>query len=67
MRKRSTYKPTDSYFYLERYLDKCLMRLNYNVGPVIIQMTNTQKMNISEMSMSNISNSHVYSSDKRES
>ena len=39
--KRSTNKPTDSYFYPQRQLAKCMMRLNSHVGPVRIQTTNT--------------------------
>ena len=43
------------------------MRLNSYVGPIITQMTNTQKRNIYDMSMQNIPNYHVCSLDERES
>ena len=42
--KRSKYVPTDSYFYLERQLDKFMMRLNSHVVPVRTQMTSTQNI-----------------------
>ena len=61
VRKRSKHVPTDSYFYLSRQLAKCTMRFNMPIGPVRTQMTNTQNMNNSEMSMQNISNLHVCS------
>ena len=48
VRKRSKYELMDSYFYLERHIYKCMMRLNMRVGPVRTQITNTQKMNNSE-------------------
>ena len=35
------------------------MRLNFHVGPVRTQMTNTQNMNISEMNTQNIYNLSV--------
>ena len=59
--KRSKHEPTDSYFYLYRNLSKFMMRLNSHVSPVITQMTNTEKMNISEMNTQNIPNSHFCS------
>ena len=37
VRKRPNHKPTDSYFYLARYLAKCMMRddvLNLDIDPV---------------------------------
>ena len=49
LQKSPKHKPTDSNFYIARQLDKCVMRLNFAVGPERTQMTNTQKMNISEM------------------
>ena len=49
-RTRSKHMPADSYLCLARHLAKCMMRLNMRVGPVRMQMTNTQKMNNSEMS-----------------
>ena len=64
--KRSKHEPTNSYFYLARNLAKCTMRLNSHVGPLITQMTNTQKMKISEMSTQEIPNLHVCSSDESE-
>ena len=67
MRKRSKHMPNDSYFYLERHLSVCMMRFSISVGPVTTQMTNTQNMNNSDMSMQNIPNLHVCSSDKRKS
>ena len=60
VQKRSKHEPNDSYFYLSRHLAKCTMRTNSHVGPVITQITNTQKMNISETNMQNIPNLHVY-------
>ena len=49
MQKRSKHEPTKSYFYPGRQIANCMMRLNSYVGPVRMKMTNTQKMNISEM------------------
>ena len=49
-RTRSKHMPAESSFCLARHLAKCMMRLNMRVGPVRIQMTNTQKMNNTEMS-----------------
>ena len=43
------------------------MRLNYHVGLVIMQISNTQKLNISEINTQNIPNYHVCSLDERES
>ena len=56
VRKRSKNEPTDSYFYLSRHLDECIMIFNMRVGPVRTHMTNTQKMNISEMNTQKIPN-----------
>ena len=64
VRKRSKYVPTDSYFYIARHPDKCMTRLNLHVVPVRIKMTNTQRMNNSEMSTQNIPNFRVCSTDK---
>ena len=66
LRKRSKNEPTESKFYLARHLSKCMMRHNLHVGSVRTQMTNTQKINISEMNRQNIPNLHVYSLDKSE-
>ena len=59
--KRSKYVPTDSYSYLSRHLDKCMMRFNMHVGPVRTQMTNMQKMNNYETCPQNMNNFQVYS------
>ena len=64
MRKSYKHEPTDSYFYLGRQISKCMMRLNLRVGPVRMQMTNTQKINISDMNTQNIPNSRVCSLDE---
>ena len=48
--------PTDSYFYLSIQIEKFMTRLNFPVGPVRTQMTNTQNMNNYEMSTQNITN-----------
>ena len=64
VRKRYKHEPTDSYLYLRRQLSKCMMRLNLRVGPVRTQMTNTQKINISDMNTQNIPNSRVCSLDE---
>ena len=45
-----------SYFYLAIQLVKFMMRLNMRVVPVRTKITNTQKMNNSEMSAENIPN-----------
>ena len=44
-----------------------MLRLNSYVGPVITQMTNTQKVNISEINTQNIPNLHFCSSFERKS
>ena len=67
MRKRPKHEPTGSYFYLARHFAKCIMRLNFHFGPVRTHMTNTQKMNISEMNTQNIPTLHVCSLDDSES
>ena len=41
----------------------CMMRLNYHVVHVRTQMTNTQKMNNSDMSTQNIPNVHISSTE----
>ena len=51
VRNRSKNMPSDSYFYLARQLEKCMMRSNFFIGPVRTQMTNTKHMNNYEMSM----------------
>ena len=65
--KSSKHFPTDSYFYLSRYIAQCMMRFNICVGPVRTKMTNTQKMNHSEMSTQNIHNLNVWYSDESKS
>ena len=50
VQKRSKKESTDSYFYLSRHLANFTMRLNSHVGYVRTQMTNTQKMNNSDIS-----------------
>ena len=65
MWKRLKNEPNKNYFDLEIQLVKCMMKLNLRVGPVIMQITNSQKINISEMNTQNIPNSHVCSSDER--
>ena len=62
MRNSSKHVPTDSYFYTERQLAKCMIIFNIPVGPVIIQTTNTQRMNNYETSIQNIPNLHGCSS-----
>ena len=44
-RRRTKHDPTDSYFYLARQLETCMMRyddLNSNVYPIITEMTGTK-------------------------
>ena len=46
-KKRPKYKPTESYVYLARQLEKCMLRsdaLNLQVYPVITTMTATQQI-----------------------
>ena len=50
VQKRSKHEPTESYFDLSRHLSECMMRLNFYVGPVRMNMTNMQNMKNSEMS-----------------
>ena len=64
--KRSKHEPTETYFNLERHLDKFIMRLNLYVVPVRMKMTNTSSMKNSEMSTSKTPNLHSYSTDKSE-
>ena len=54
MWKRSKHESTDSYFCLGIQLAKCMMRINYHIGPVRTQITNTQNINTQ-----NIPNLHV--------
>ena len=52
MQKRPKYEPTDSYFYLSRHIDNCMMRagaLNSHVYPVKIVMTSMQHIHISHV------------------
>ena len=62
MQNKSKHEPTDNYFYPEINISKCMLRLNLHVYPVRTQITNTQKMNKSEMSTQKTPNLHVYSS-----
>ena len=64
VQKRFKHLPTDIQFYLAIQLAKCMMRLNLHIGPVRTQMTTTQDMNNSEMSMHKINNLNVRSTDK---
>ena len=60
VQKRPKHEPTNSYFYLERQLAKCMMRadaLNSHVDPVRTEMTVIQ----------NIPISHICDSDESES
>ena len=56
MRKRNKHEPNDIYFYLSIQISKCMMRINSHIGPVRMQMTKTQKMNISDMNIQKIPN-----------
>ena len=50
VQKRPQHETTDSYIYLARQLDKCMMRSDafiLHVDPVITEMTGTQKILIS--------------------
>ena len=50
VRKRPKHELTDSYFYLERQFDICMMRadeLNLHVNPVRMEMTSMKKIPIS--------------------
>ena len=58
---RSKHIPNDSYLYLSRQIAKFMMRFNMRFFPVIMQMTNTQKMNNSDIITQNITNLHVCS------
>ena len=51
--------PTDSYFYLSIQLEKCTMTLNVRICPVRTQISNTQRMNNSEMSTQKMNNLYV--------
>ena len=59
--------PNDGDLYLSIYIEKCKMIFNMRVGPVITQITNTQKMNNSDMSTKKIPNSRVCYLDKSNS
>ena len=67
MWKRYKHESTESCCYLERQIDKFNIRSNSHIFPVRTQTTNTQKMNIYEMSMQNIPNLDLFSSDNSES
>ena len=56
--KISKHEHTDSYFNPERHISKCMMRLNSHVGPVRTQITNTQRINNSEISTQKTPNLH---------
>ena len=56
--------PTDSYFYIARHLENCMMIFNMRVCPVRTQMTNTNFLNDYEMSMQKIPNLHVCSLER---
>ena len=52
VRKRPKHEPTDSNFYLARYISKCMMRpdaRNLHIGPVRTEMTGTQQIPISHV------------------
>ena len=59
--------PTGTYLYLARQLANYMVRFNFPVGPVRTQITNMQKMNISDMSTQKIPNLRVYSSAESKS
>ena len=61
LRKRYKHMPTDSYLCLSRYLPRCMMRNPRDT--VITQKTSTKKISNSKMSMQNILNSHVCSTE----
>ena len=47
VQKRTKHEPTDSYFYLSRHIDKCMMRadvLNSENDPVGTDMTGTKQI-----------------------
>ena len=67
MQKRHKQVPAGSYFYIEIYLAKFMMKLYMRIGPVRKQNNNTQKMNNHDMSTQKIPNLHVYYLDKSES
>ena len=49
VRKRPKHEPTDSYYYLERHIDKCMMRadaLNSHVYPVKKEMPSAKHIPI---------------------
>ena len=60
MRKSSKHMLTDSYLCLEIHLAKCMMTFKMRVGPVRMQITNTQKMRNSEVSTQKIPNLRAY-------
>ena len=59
VQKRHKQVPAGSYFYIEIYLDKFMMKLYMHIGPVRKQNNNTQKMNNYDMSTQKIPNLHV--------
>ena len=67
LRKRSKNEPTESKCYLARHLSKCMMRHNLHVGSVRTQMTNTQKINNSEINTQKIFSLHTYYLDNNKS
>ena len=66
VRKNYTRMHYERYFYISIHLAKCMMRSNFCIGPVRTQITNTQRMNNSEMSTQKMNNSHVCSLDENE-
>ena len=79
-RRIPKHEPTDSLFYLERKLEKCMMRddaLNFHIYSVRIEMTNTKQVSISHVCSTDESKLkqflvdktffQVYSTDKEES
>ena len=66
--KRTKHEPTDSYFYPERQLAKCMMRadaLNQQVEPVRTEMTGKQQIKISQICDSNESKSKGIIADEK--
>ena len=65
-RNSSKHMPTDSYFYLSRNIENCMMIFNMGVVSIRTQMTSTQKMNNSKRITQNIPNLHFCSSNESE-
>ena len=62
LQKRSKHELTDGYSYMARYLAKCMMILNWYVGPTRTQMTNTLYIIISKINTQRIPKCHIFSS-----